>query len=155
MFGRATITLGIGPHSNLSSSASVLKTQISPCKSFTVLRRVRNCQCYYYYYHTHGKDSFYQHLNESYHDFTYRSWETGWLSDQQVPWNSSAMISHTLSIFKNSKSFPVWGRWSLMQCVFGSIGLLGTSGYATWFTAGAAIRIARYDVIDDVITRKL
>ena len=34
-----------------------------------------------------------------------------------------------------------------------------TSGYATWFMAGAAIRnnfrIAHYDVIDDVITRKL
>jgi len=30
-----------------------------------------------------------------------------------------------------------------------------TSGYATWFTAGGAIRIAYYDVIDDVITRKL
>jgi len=32
---------------------------------------------------------------------------------------------------------------------------LATSGYATWFTAGGAIRIAHYDVIDDVITRKL
>jgi len=30
-----------------------------------------------------------------------------------------------------------------------------TSGYATWFTAGGAVRIAHYDVIDDVITRKL
>ena len=30
-----------------------------------------------------------------------------------------------------------------------------TSGYATWFTAGGAIHIAHYDVIDDVITRKL
>ena len=30
-----------------------------------------------------------------------------------------------------------------------------TSGYATWFTAGRAIRIAHYDVIDAVITRKL
>ena len=30
-----------------------------------------------------------------------------------------------------------------------------TSGYATWFTAGGAIRIADYDVTDDVITRKL
>jgi len=30
-----------------------------------------------------------------------------------------------------------------------------TSGYATWFTAGGAIRIAHYDVIGDVITRKL
>jgi len=30
-----------------------------------------------------------------------------------------------------------------------------TSGYATWFTAADAIRIAHYDVIDDVITRKL
>jgi len=30
-----------------------------------------------------------------------------------------------------------------------------TSGYATWFTAGDAIRIAHYDVIVDVITQKL
>jgi len=33
--------------------------------------------------------------------------------------------------------------------------ICSTSGYATWFTAGGAIRIAHYDVIDDVITRKL
>jgi len=30
-----------------------------------------------------------------------------------------------------------------------------TSGYATWFTAGGAIPIVHYDVIDDVINRKL
>jgi len=30
-----------------------------------------------------------------------------------------------------------------------------TSGYATWFTAGGAIRMAHYDVIDDVVIRKL
>jgi len=30
-----------------------------------------------------------------------------------------------------------------------------TSDYATWFTAGGAIRIGHYDVIDVVITRKL
>jgi len=30
-----------------------------------------------------------------------------------------------------------------------------TSGYATWFTAGGAIRIAHYEVIDDIITAKL
>jgi len=30
-----------------------------------------------------------------------------------------------------------------------------TSGYATWFTAAGAIRIAHYDVIDDVITQTL
>jgi len=39
-----------------------------------------------------------------------------------------------------------------------SIKLLTTSGYAayaTWFTAGGAIRIAHYDVIDEVITQKL
>jgi len=30
-----------------------------------------------------------------------------------------------------------------------------TSGYITWFTAGGAIRIAHYDVIDDIITEKL
>jgi len=32
---------------------------------------------------------------------------------------------------------------------------LKSSGYATWFTAEGAIRIALYDVTDDVITRKL
>ena len=32
---------------------------------------------------------------------------------------------------------------------------INTSGYATWFTAGGALRIAHYDVNDDVITRKL
>ena len=31
----------------------------------------------------------------------------------------------------------------------------GTSVYATWFTAGGAIHIAHYDVINDVITGKL
>ena len=31
---------------------------------------------------------------------------------------------------------------------------IATSGYATWFMAGGAIRIAHYDVINDVITRK-
>ena len=33
--------------------------------------------------------------------------------------------------------------------------LIITSGYAMWFTAGGAILIAHYDVIDDAITRKL
>jgi len=35
------------------------------------------------------------------------------------------------------------------------VGLTNTIGYATWFTAGGAIRIAHYDVTVDVITRKL
>jgi len=35
------------------------------------------------------------------------------------------------------------------------IDIYNTSGYATWCTAGGGIRIAYYDVIDDVITRKL
>ena len=39
--------------------------------------------------------------------------------------------------------------WRVNNCI------LITSGYATWFTAGDAMRIAHYDVIDDVITRKL
>jgi len=30
-----------------------------------------------------------------------------------------------------------------------------TSGYATWYSAGSAIHVAHYDVIDDVITRKV
>ena len=36
-----------------------------------------------------------------------------------------------------------------------AVNVTKTSGYATWFTAGGAIRIAHYDVIVDVITRKL
>ena len=36
-----------------------------------------------------------------------------------------------------------------------SVTIIRTSDYVTWFTAGGAIRIAHYDVIDDVITRKL
>jgi len=53
---------------------------------------------------------------------------------------------------------------TIAKCVRAFIS--GTSGYATWFTAGGAIRIAlrqlwqtwklrHYIVIDDVITRKL
>jgi len=37
---------------------------------------------------------------------------------------------------------------------FGAI-MTKTSGYATWFTAGGAIRIAHYDVNDNIITWKL
>jgi len=55
-----------------------------------------------------------------------------------------------------------WNIYSLTPAKNAAIGLNNrcricklTSGYATWFTAGGAIRIADYDVIDDVITRKL
>jgi len=53
----------------------------------------------------------------------------------------------------------------LAQCRFQELGIVNaifrivfyrkTSVYATWFTAGGAIRMAHYDVIVDVITRKL
>ena len=50
-------------------------------------------------------------------------------------------------------------RETLLRCLCRSVPLtpvnVETSGYATWFTAGGAIRIAHYDVIDDVITGKL
>jgi len=39
--------------------------------------------------------------------------------------------------------------------IFQQLTNIETSGYATWFTVGGAIRIAHYDVIDDLITRKL
>jgi len=44
------------------------------------------------------------------------------------------------------------GNIACIRCIGNK---LTNSGYATWFTAGGAIRIAHYDVIDDVITRKL
>jgi len=37
----------------------------------------------------------------------------------------------------------------------GEADVLNTRGYATWFTAGGAIHIAHYDIIDDIITGKL
>jgi len=43
----------------------------------------------------------------------------------------------------------------LILCVLITQTFTETSGYATWFTSGGAIRIAHYDVIDHVITRKL
>jgi len=54
----------------------------------------------------------------------------------------------------------VLGIWNLTRCVeqlhvYTDAFTLCTGGYATWFTAGGAIRIAYYDVIDDVITRNL
>jgi len=42
-----------------------------------------------------------------------------------------------------------------MNCFSGLSSALITSGYATWFTAGGAIRIAHYDVIDDVVTETI
>jgi len=36
-----------------------------------------------------------------------------------------------------------------------SVNVKYTSGYATWFMTGVAIRTAHYDVTDNVITRKL
>ena len=47
--------------------------------------------------------------------------------------------------------------WLTTRCggTFVNFIINNTSGYATWFTAGGAIRIADYNVIDDVITRKL
>ena len=62
--------------------------------------------------------------------------------------------------------FPAWG-WQNKPSMLSMNGAfvpifsgdhsagIETSGYVTWFTAGGAIRIAHYDVIDDVITRKL
>jgi len=47
----------------------------------------------------------------------------------------------------------IYGDISCATKVLGK--LLNTSGYATWFTAGGAICITHYDVIDEVITRKL
>jgi len=34
----------------LEAVLRICKSFARPCKSFTVLRRIRNCQCYYYYY---------------------------------------------------------------------------------------------------------
>jgi len=53
-----------------------------------------------------------------------------------------------VELFAAAKNFVL-----LSMSVF--LKIFRTSGYAMWFTAGGAIRIAHYDVIDDVITRKL
>ena len=51
--------------------------------------------------------------------------------------------------------FSVVFQFSFCRLVNHSHILYKTSDYATWFTAGGAIRIAHYDVIHDVTTRKL
>jgi len=52
---------------------------------------------------------------------------------------------------------PMYFRFVMTSClaIIGRTKAMPTSGYATWFTAGGAIRIAHYDVIDDVITQEL
>jgi len=45
-FTATSLTLTRSPHHN-----SLIILFLRPCKSFTVLRHVRNCQCYYYYYY--------------------------------------------------------------------------------------------------------
>jgi len=48
-------------------------------------------------------------------------------------------------------------RRLLIACFIGNISAknIKTSGYATWFTVGGATHIGHYDVIVDVITRKV
>ena len=68
---------------------------------------------------------------------------------------TSAEVSQIVS--ETARSFTVSGDGH-HECSWQTEGQTeksGNSGYATWFTAGGAIRIAHYDVIDDVITRKL
>ena len=52
---RRLLEEGTGSPSNTKSPGlrptSMPGCRPCPCKSFTVLRRVRNCQCYYYYYY--------------------------------------------------------------------------------------------------------
>ena len=51
---------------------------------------------------------------------------------------------------------PSWRNHAGVQTLtFTSVSNKQTSSYAAWFTDGGAIRIGHYDVIDDVITRKL
>jgi len=73
----------------------------------------------------------------------------------QVNYQTSAVAKHYSSltiILLNLTSKPL-----ASASASGMTGqkLVPTSGYATWFTVGGAIRIAHYDDIDDVITRKL
>jgi len=77
---------------------------------------------------------------------------------------SSTKTSHSVS-----KSFSKYKSLLILVCchtvLYGSLAVsvllcqykeyIIISGYATWFAGGGAIRIAHYDVIDDVITRKL
>jgi len=46
-------------------------------------------------------------------------------------------------------------KWPFYRTTWVSQHQISTSGYAMWFTAGGATSIAHFDVIVDVITRKL
>ena len=69
---------------------------------------------------------------------------------------SSARLIRNIMAELQSASFSCFSALfvnSFVQLL--ALNYVETSGYATWFTAGGAIRMAYYDVIDDVITRKL
>jgi len=61
---------------------------------------------------------------------------------------------HICCTMRANGSFAIRGNVEFFSCGMRKSDK-GTRGYATWFTAGGAIRITHYDVIDDVITRKL
>jgi len=61
-----------------------------------------------------------------------------------------AKFTRKTCLVPRSDEFEGQGQTSTVKVISNK-----TSGCATWFTAGDAIRIGHYDDIDDVITRKL
>ena len=79
-------------------------------------------------------------------------------SDKYVTFLVLAWTSSSSNITSELQWQPENVLWLTTRCggTFVNYFIINnTIGYATWFTAGGAIRIAHYDVIDDVITRKL
>jgi len=74
-------------------------------------------------------------------------WQWAWM-DQDVTWYGGGLGPGHI-VLDWDLALPQKGHRKIRKRK------LKTSGYATWFTARGAIRIAQYDVIDDVITQKL
>ena len=78
----------------------------------------------------------------------WRLFRVTWKDSPQLPFSACRVATFSLLALQVSMS----SHNDLSALI---LTLILTSGYATWFTAGGAIRIAHYDVIDDVIIRKL
>jgi len=83
------------------------------------------------------------------------SFFTSWMPPNQQPQSTEGIIQTHSNMFNCLFSLRKQLNVSNVIIKLTYINRIQTSGYATWFMAGGAICIGHYDVIDDIITRKL
>jgi len=116
-----------GPAHSFANSFMKDMLPLPPCPPHTWIRLKSTKLCAYKSHHNHIVSNNWHYTDT----FTINEAQYNYKTNHKHCLSSNAIL--TLNIYTLNK----------------------TSGYATWFTAGGAIRIGHYDVIDDVITRKL